>query len=688
MTQASDISQTGGNRRSQMTRERIVQLIDEMDELSRSDCDPVLFRQQLLNRAVRGTDAVAGCVWRLPAPSLSGQFVQPEPECHMGLDDIAWPAGQILTAAEWLPLLTEAAEAAEAAAPLTVAAHSETHSNGFRNSLNNVLTAATFPCDNDVRGGVVLFHDVDASPECRLGTQQVLRVLCDLATDFQRNHQMRSLSLVQSEQQVFERVRRDVLKCDDPQTLTHAIANEGQRYLQCDRLSVVVRRRRQFVVQCVSGTDSVDCRSTTVRMLQSYAAIVAAEGNSRWITSGEDHTADVLTETGAVRLGAYPLSSVTGSTDSLASPNSATAVHSVMIVEMFTPLAEAELDALKRRADRMANEFGPLLAFMNRIDTLPLIGVSRFLNRSRILRGVLRWRMKWVAVVLLVAAAVAAAMTQVDFDVEARGVLQPVEQEFIYAPRDGIVVDFPAVGDDTATSKVHPGDIVIQLRNSELDLELTRILGQQQAVSQRLNTVSVLLEQMARRQAAERNQFSQLTAEKLELEIELASVSEQLKMLREEKQQLTLATHIHGQIQTWNFVKQLKSRPVRQGSHLMTIANIGGAWRLELNIPDPSINDVNTARQQSGGVVPIRFLIRSAPEKHHTANLQDVANVTQWIDNHGLCVRATANLERTELPKNLRPGTAVIAKIHCGRRSLAAVWLNDLIRSVRQKLMF
>ncbi|MEZ6127975.1 MAG: hypothetical protein R3C59_04790 [Planctomycetaceae bacterium] len=359
----------------------------------------------------------------------------------------------------------------------------------------------------------------------------------------------------------------------------------------------------------------------------------------------------------------------------------------MLVVELLTPPNAADVVELKRRADHVADHFAPLLGLMHRVDSLPLIGISRFLNRSVVLRSLRRWRWKWVLLPLIIAGAIAAAMTPADFEVEARGVLQPVEQEFIYAPRDGIVSDFPAVADDGDNFEVSPGEIVIELRNSELDLELTQTLGQQQTLTGRLNTVSVLLEQLARTPEAERTQFTQLTAEKLELEIELASISEQLKILRAEKNQLAVQSHIHGQIQTWDFVKRLKSRPVRQGGHLMTVANVRGSWRLELNIPDQSIDFVNTASQQSRGQVPIRFLIRSAPGAHYSATLQNVANVTEFVENHGLCVTATAMLERKELPEHVRPGTAVIAKIHCGRRSLAYVWLHSLIRSIRQKLL-
>ncbi|MEZ6127976.1 MAG: hypothetical protein R3C59_04795 [Planctomycetaceae bacterium] len=294
MTQASDIFDTGNNRRSQMTRQQIGRLVDELDTLSRTECDPVRFRHELLSRAVHGTAAVAGLVWVLPG---SQEFVESQPspfECQIGLENITGSAGNVPPPAAWSPLFEESTSAAE---PLTVAANGQTGNGSFRNPSSNILTVAAFPANGDLRGGLMLFHEPDVSPEFQRGTQQLLAVLCELAGDFQRNHQLRELTILQSEQRAFEQFRQAALNGSDLQTLAHAIANEGQRFLKCDRVSVVVRCNRRFIVRSVSGVDSIDRRSTTVRRLQDLANVAAAEGSSRWFEPGQNMAAEFLTET-------------------------------------------------------------------------------------------------------------------------------------------------------------------------------------------------------------------------------------------------------------------------------------------------------------------------------------------------------------------------------------------------------
>jgi hypothetical protein len=37
-------------------------------------------------------------------------------------------------------------------------------------------------------------------------------------------------------------------------------------------------------------------------------------------------------------------------------------------------------------------------------------------------------------------------------------------------------------------------------------------------------------------------------------------------------------------------------------------------------------------------------------------------------------------------PAHLRPGATVVARVHCGRRSLAYVWLHEFWEAVRLRL--
>jgi hypothetical protein len=51
-----------------------------------------------------------------------------------------------------------------------------------------------------------------------------------------------------------------------------------------------------------------------------------------------------------------------------------------------------------------------------------------------------------------------------------------------------------------------------------------------------------------------------------------------------------------------------------------------------------------------------------------------------WIDTEKV---------RKELPENaIRPGAAVDAKIHCGKRAIGYVWFHDAIEYLQSRVIF
>ena len=62
------------------------------------------------------------------------------------------------------------------------------------------------------------------------------------------------------------------------------IANEGRRLIECDRVSVAIRRGRKCRIEAVSGQDLFDKRSNTVRLLGELATKVVETGDTIWYT--------------------------------------------------------------------------------------------------------------------------------------------------------------------------------------------------------------------------------------------------------------------------------------------------------------------------------------------------------------------------------------------------------------------
>ena len=81
---------------------------------------------------------------------------------------------------------------------------------------------------------------------------------------------------------------RSVHSSLDPIETAYTIANEARRLIECDRVSVAIRRGNRCTIEAVSGQDVFDKRSNTVRLLGRLASAVVATGEPVWY-AGDTH---------------------------------------------------------------------------------------------------------------------------------------------------------------------------------------------------------------------------------------------------------------------------------------------------------------------------------------------------------------------------------------------------------------
>ena len=103
--------------------------------------------------------------------------------------------------------------------------------------------------------------------------------MCELAGDFLKSHQLRHFSDRQTLWTQLEDFTRTVHVSLDPREAAYTIANEGRRLVECDRVSVAIRKGRKCYIEAVSGQDLFDKRSNTIRLLGKLATAVVASGD-------------------------------------------------------------------------------------------------------------------------------------------------------------------------------------------------------------------------------------------------------------------------------------------------------------------------------------------------------------------------------------------------------------------------
>jgi hypothetical protein len=108
----------------------------------------------------------------------------------------------------------------------------------------------------------------------------------------------------------------------------------------------------------------------------------------------------------------------------------------------------------------------------------------------------------------------------------------------------------------------------------------------------------------------------------------------------------------------------------------MRVADVTGPWKLELELPEHRLEHVRTALASGQSALDVRFLIGASPSRAHWAELESIAGASQIDDSGRSYIPLRASVQDAG-GFSARPGATVQAKIHCGRRSLAFVWLHD-----------
>jgi biotin carboxyl carrier protein len=443
-------------------------------------------------------------------------------------------------------------------------------------------------------------------------------------------------------------------------------------------------------VLAVSGQEQIDRRANVIRRLEELTRAVVAAGEPLWHgaqsrllppqISGPLEA--YLDEAHPQTLAILPLRPNRRTPDGDASAGSAPAAAvGAIVVERFG--GEAVDDAFRERVEWVSRQGG--LALSNAIDhqSLPFFPVLRALQKVRWVTEARQLPRSLLAIGAVAVAGLALAFVPADFVVSGRGALQPELRREVFAGSDGIVAEVRV----DHGQPCRKGETLVVLTRSQLDFELSRVLGEIQTARKRLAGVTAARRQSSPQTAAERDKYNQLAAEEEELKELLTNLAEQQGILRVQQEELQVKSPIDGQIITWNVRELLESRPVQRGQALLTVADLTGPWVLEIEVPDDKIGHVLAARRDLGADLDVSFMLATTPGTTYKGTIEKVALATDVRPDEESHVLVTVRFEREQVPQ-LRPGATVIPRIQCGRRSLGYVWFHSLLEAVQKHVLF
>ena len=648
----------------------IEDLLDEIAQAAQSTLSEIDFYRMLLSRVVPAVGVCGGALWTAERSS------EPLIECQINLP-AEQATGIVDVASCRAPLIKEVLASGQ---PRVVPPGIEPASGQTTGNASD-CTLFLYPFPPGLRKpGVVELIRRGSVPAVEVhGYLRVLAALVELIADFDHNRELAELRGHERAWRQGELFALRVHASLDLNRTAYLIANEGRRLLGCDRVSVVVRRGATFRALAISGVDGFERRAQLVRRLERVASCAAATGDPVWYTDGladlpeevERPLQEYLDESHCRVLAIVPLDEPRDDDG-----HGKAGVLGVLVIEQFQ--ASVDDARLRSRATAMASHAAVALANARAHSQLPLASVGRLLAKVRWLaeaRQLPRTILVLAATALIVAGL---AIFPADFDIEARGELQPKRRRDVFASDDGVVSELLVDHGRTARK----GEPLVVLRKPQLDLELSRVVGEMQTAEKKLAAVQA--ERLTNVPAAPdaRRNLHQLTADEEELKKLLEGLREQRVILEGQRSELTVRSPLDGQTLTWNLRELLEARPVQRGQALLTVADLNGPWELELHLPDYRAGHILAARSQFGDELDVSFALTSEPGTVYRGKIADMALSTELDDKSAPTVLVTVELDRDKVA-GLRPGATAIAQIHCGRRAIGYVWLHDLFETVQ-----
>lgn len=455
------------------------------------------------------------------------------------------------------------------------------------------------------------------------------------------------------------------------------VANEGRRYVGCDRVSVALLTGRRCKLLAVSGIDAVHKHANLVRKLEKLTKAVIKSRQPLLVGDQEvelppqiekllqDYLDEGATRSLAIVPLFHPQDSDQEEKRSPGAPFGATICEQFRSSDLELPVEV--LQSLNQHASLA-------LSRAKKLRSVPLLGFLAQHARAFSWLRLQMWPLWAIAAGVLGLIVALLALVQTDFDVAVRGELLPAVQRHVFAAQDGTIDQVHVEHDQ----HVKEGELLVELSSNALDLEFQRVTGEMEVA--RTERAALRTEQLQATgfDARTADQLRSLSARELALGERLENLNAQLKILEKQRAELKLISPIGGRVLTWDVESELLARPIRRGDTLLTVADTDGPWIVRLHVPDESVGHLRKSQAEQQGALKVSFVAVADPSVTIEGTVKSIGTVSQMdptTDTSGVFVDVA--FEKSQVA-GLRSNAAVVGRVHCGRRSVGYVWLHEL----------
>ena len=658
------------------TRQQIRRIVSEIEGLARAEISPEEFYEGFLHRVVAALAAVGGAVWTLDEDgrlALSSQSNLAETRLHESEED-QHKHGKLLR------------KVLSSGEGTVVQPRFASPDDDSGNPTDALLVLAILKSDTEVRGLVEIFQRSGGRPAVERGYLRFLMQMCDLAEDYLKTRQLRLFSDRQAIWTQLEQFTRLAHSSLEPRATAYTLANEGRRLVECDRVSVAIRKGNKCRIEAVSGQETFDKRSNTVTLLGNLATVVVKAGEPLWYLGDtrdlapqvEEAVEAYVDESHSKAVVVLPLAKPNDEPDKVEHEHHTPEYIGALIIEQIN--TDGIPATMRRRVDVVAEHGSTALTNSLEHDSLFLMPVWRAIGKSKWIVSA-RTLPKTLAIVVAVLVAIASLFfIPARFLLHGKATLQPIVQREVFASEPGTVVEVLVKHGD----EVQKDQELVKLYSAELDLQLTAKQGDLQETNARVRELHRNLTQdLPPDQKAHAE--SELAVNKQRLN----DLTAQVKQLENRKSHLVIKSPIAGKVVTWkDQIEQLEGRPVDRGQRVLEIADLSKGWVIEARMPEDRMGHILKAQNEFGKNLPVDYMFETHPGPTLNGKVIDIHGAAEVQGEEGNTVLVKVAVDDDDIPADSRPGSGVSAKVYCGQRSLGYVWFHDVIEFIQSKILF
>ncbi len=707
---------TANQQMIEQERRRLSQRLEHIARLSESGVPPNTFYQEMMQNLLEALAAVGGAVWiRTPQGNLQQQFQvnlqqfgldgsnEDAHASHIGLLRVAFSQGQPLH----LP-------------PNSSIGPSEPGKPAPGNPTSCLLLVVPIRQQEQVIGLIEVLQGANRPHNAIPGFLQYMALMAENASRYQRNQMVNALTGQQALWTQLEAFARNIHTSLNPTEVAIQVANEGRRLIDCDRVSVAIRRGGEKTrIEAVSGTDIVEHRSNLIRYMRKLCGEVLTWGEKLVFDGTRDDSLppkvlkaldDYLSEAHSKLLVILPLTDERegdGKTKPKLPPRSA------LVMECFETPADqqqvlARLDIIAKHASS---------ALFNAVEhrRIPM----RFIwgPLARLQEG-LGGKTKAIILLCVLAVSIIGACLYAlpyELKMEVTGKVLPVVRRTVYAPNPGTIIQFEV----KPNAVVRENQVLAVMYDASLYAKYMQLRTEMEAAEFQANALEAEIQRdvLESDRTTKRNQASLRRAEQFAKRFEIEELVKRTNMNRMKpgefqllapkmsSEEIRKVNEREWLVLTSNFQEKLNSE-VRPNEPIMRLGVKKGPQEIELRIPQKHIGQILRGFERKKGdpdddILMVEFiLLGSSTTKYMavlrkdriageaTPNMEDSADPEPFV-------LAYVDIEDGRIPEDYRvsrdvlvSGTEVRGKVLCGKDRAGYALFYGVYEFIYEKVIF